>query len=41
MADLAWIPLYVDQDVYAMSKDLAWEPRNDSFILAAEVGRKP
>jgi peptide/nickel transport system substrate-binding protein len=40
MADRAWIPLYVDQDVYAMDRTLAWTPRNDSFILAAEVGRR-
>ena len=37
MEDVAWIPLYVDEDVYAMDRTLAWEPRNDSFILAAEA----
>jgi peptide/nickel transport system substrate-binding protein len=35
--DLAWIPLYVDEDVYAVDRRLAWSPRNDSFILAAEI----
>jgi peptide/nickel transport system substrate-binding protein len=40
MEDLPWAPLYVDQDVYAISKALAWRPRNDSFILAAEVSRR-
>ena len=40
MADRAWIPLYIDQDVYAIDRRLAWTPRNDSFILAAEVGRR-
>jgi len=38
MEDLVWIPLYVDQDVYAVDRSLAWKPRNDSFILAAEIG---
>jgi peptide/nickel transport system substrate-binding protein len=35
--DLAWIPLFVDQDVYAVDRALRWEPRNDSFVLPAEV----
>jgi peptide/nickel transport system substrate-binding protein len=35
--DLAWIPLYVDEDVYAVDRRLGWSPRNDSFILAAEI----
>jgi peptide/nickel transport system substrate-binding protein len=40
-ADRAWIPLYSDQDVYAVDRSLAWEPRNDSFIYAAEVSAAP
>jgi peptide/nickel transport system substrate-binding protein len=38
MADLAWIPLYVDEDVYAFDRSLTWAPRYDSFVLAAEIG---
>ncbi len=38
--DLPWIPLYVDQDVYALAPGVAWEPRNDSFVLAAEIARR-
>ena len=37
MDDLAWIPLYVDQDTYALDRGLSWKPRADSFILAAEI----
>jgi len=37
MDDIAWIPLYIDQDVYAIHKAYSWKPRNDSFILAAEI----
>lgn len=40
MEDLPWIPLYVDLDVYAKDPSLVWRPRNDSYILAAEVGRR-
>lgn len=38
MEDLPWIPLYVDQNVYALDRSLSWQPRNDSFILASEIG---
>ena len=37
MQDLVWVPLYVDQDVYALDRAYAWQPRSDSFILAAEI----
>jgi peptide/nickel transport system substrate-binding protein len=37
MDDLPWIPVYIDQDVYALHKDLRWKPRNDSFIFAWEM----
>ncbi len=37
MDDLVWIPLYTDMDVYAIDRRLAWHPRNDSLILAAEI----
>jgi peptide/nickel transport system substrate-binding protein len=35
--DVVWVALYADQDVYAIDRKLAWEPRNDSFLLPAEV----
>jgi peptide/nickel transport system substrate-binding protein len=35
--DVVWVALYADQDVYAVDRRLAWEPRNDSFVLPAEV----
>ena len=37
MDDLVWIPLYVDDDDYAVDRRLAWQPRNDGLILAAEI----
>jgi peptide/nickel transport system substrate-binding protein len=40
MDDLVWIPLYIDQDAYVVDKNFLWKPRNDSFILAWEIGRK-
>jgi peptide/nickel transport system substrate-binding protein len=40
MDELVWIPLYVDEDVYAVDRSLDWEPRSDSFVIAAEVSRK-
>lgn len=37
MQELPWIPLYVDQEVYALDQHYKWEPRSDSFILAQEI----
>lgn len=37
MNDLPWIPLYIDQDVYAISNAFSWQPRHDSYVLAYEV----
>jgi len=37
MNDLPWIPLYIDQDVYAVSNVFSWQPRHDSYVLAYEV----
>jgi hypothetical protein len=37
MDDVAWIPLYIDQDSYAIDQRYSWKPRNDSFILASEI----
>lgn len=38
MDDLVWIPLYVDDDDYAVDRRIAWQPRNDGLILASEIG---
>lgn len=38
--DLVWVPLYVDQDVYALDSAYSWQPRSDSFILAAEIAAR-
>lgn len=40
MDEYAWIPLCVNEDVYAVDSDLSWEPRSDSHVLAAEVSRR-
>jgi peptide/nickel transport system substrate-binding protein len=37
MDELVWVPLYVDQDVYAIDRAFSWQPRSDSFVLAAEI----
>jgi peptide/nickel transport system substrate-binding protein len=38
MEDLVVIPLYNDQDIYAMAGNVSWQPRSDSYIRAAEIG---
>jgi peptide/nickel transport system substrate-binding protein len=38
MEDLPWIPLYIDQDVYALQESYVWRPRPDSYVLAYEIG---
>ncbi len=38
MEDLPWIPLYIDQDVYALDKTFVWKPRHDSHVFAFEIG---
>jgi peptide/nickel transport system substrate-binding protein len=40
MDELLLIPLYNDEDVYAMEPSVAFEPRADSVILVASVGRR-
>lgn len=40
MEELVWVPLCVNEDVYAMDRDLSWEPRSDSRVVASEVGRR-
>lgn len=40
MADLPRIPLYVEDEVYAVSERLSWQPRSDLMIYAKEVNRR-
>lgn len=40
MEDVVWIPLYVDQHVYALDRTFSWQPRNDNCVLAAEITRR-
>jgi len=40
MDDLPWVPLYLDQHVYAVEKGLAWKPRGDNCVMAAEIVRR-
>ena len=37
MEDLPWIPLYIDQDVYALDRKFHWKPRHDSHVFAYEI----
>ena len=37
MADLPFVPLYVDQDLYAFRRGIDWKPRNDNFFIASEI----
>ena len=37
MEDLPWIPLYIDQDVYAIDRNFSWKPRHDSHVFAYEI----
>ncbi len=41
MRDLVWIPLFVDQDDYAVDRRFVWQPRNDGIILASEIAPAP
>lgn len=38
---IVWVPLYFDEDVYAMVNKTQWRPRADSYIFAAEISEKP
>ena len=40
MQDLVVIPLYNDQDVYALAPGVSWQPRSDSYIRAADIARR-
>ena len=37
--DLVLVPLYNDEDAYAMEPSVAWEPRADSQVRIADIGR--
>jgi peptide/nickel transport system substrate-binding protein len=37
MEDVVWVPLYIDQDVFAIDQRFSWKPRNDSFVFASEI----
>lgn len=39
--DQALVPLYNDQDVYALEPSLSWQPRADSEIRAADIVLRP
>jgi hypothetical protein len=41
MADLPMVPLVVPHDLYVLRRDVAWTPRLDGRVLAADLGRKP
>ncbi len=38
--ELPWIPLYFDEDVYAVKTRVEWSPRADSSVLAHEIHPK-
>ena len=35
------LPLYLDLDVYGLSRKYSWQPRSDSYIRAADVRPRP
>ncbi|MBL8112129.1 MAG: hypothetical protein JNK60_04545 [Acidobacteria bacterium] len=37
--EMVWVPLYFDEDVYAVDSSLTFTPRADSYVLAWEIGR--
>jgi peptide/nickel transport system substrate-binding protein len=39
MADLVWIPLYVDEDIFAIDPALSWRPRNDGIRGGVSASR--
>lgn len=36
--DVVFVPLYVDEEVYAVKTPFVWRPRADNYVLAAEIG---
>jgi peptide/nickel transport system substrate-binding protein len=41
MADLPMVPLVFPYDLYVLRRDVAWTPRLDGRVLAAELAREP
>jgi peptide/nickel transport system substrate-binding protein len=41
MAELPMVPLVVPYDLYVVRRDLAWTPRLDGRVLAADLVREP
>lgn len=39
--DLPWVPLYFDEDAYALRSGLRFRPRADSYVLAWEIEGRP
>ena len=37
MDDLVMVPLYVDEDIFAVDSSLTWRPRNDGMVLACDI----
>ncbi len=37
MDELVWLPLYFEQDGFAVDRSLAWQPRTDGYLRGAEV----
>jgi peptide/nickel transport system substrate-binding protein len=41
MLELPMVPLVVPYDLYALRRGIAWAPRLDGRVLAAELSREP
>ena len=41
MADLPMVPLVVPYDIYVLRRGIAWAPRLDGRVLAADLAREP
>jgi hypothetical protein len=39
MEDLAFIPLFVPNELYGVREDIRWQPRIDTWVLAYEIRR--
>ena len=39
MEDVAVVPLFIDQELYAHRPGVEWRPRNDNFLIASEIRR--
>jgi hypothetical protein len=41
MADLPMVPLVIPHDIYVLRRGIAWAPRLDGRVLAADLARQP